>query len=716
MTMRNLWMAAAATVTLGFSSGLALAATAVPPAEVAPYLRFPFTEHLIASADGQTIAWVRIVDGRRNILVAHAPDFKPVAVTQFTEDDGQELTGLTFSPDGKRLAFVRGGDHDSNWPAAGGLQPDPASSPEEPKLTIWLADLAAGGEAKALTEGDHPALSSDGRIAYLLKGAVYTVGADGKSAERLFFDRGHDGSLAWSPDGKRLAFVSDRGDHSFIGVYAAKDKPLAWIAPTIGLDGDPVWSPDGSKIAYTHVFDYGGPPQMLVRRPEPWTIKVADATTFDPKTVWSSGKGLRDSYPDVLGGANLHFAGAQGLSFLSLADNWPHLYAVDLKTDSTKLLTPGAFMVEHVAASADGRTLIYSANTGAAAHDDDRRHVFAVSVDGGAPKALTSGEGLEWAPVAIADGAAFISATVQRPGAVAVLRKGQGPAPLAGQAPPSDFPEAALITPRPVTFTAPDGLVIHGQLFEAPGGGTKPGVIFVHGGPPRQMLLGWSYMRYYSNAYAMNQYLAAHGFVVLSVNYRLGIGYGYDFQNPDKGGWTGASEYQDVLAGARYLQSVKGVDPGRIGIWGGSYGGLLTGLALARNSDVFKAGVDFHGVHDWSLDIGESEGWPSPLAGPFIRYEQGDRAEGMKVAFESSPMADIARWTSPVLFIHGDDDRNVRFDQTVDLERRLAQLGRAPIEELVLPDEIHDFLREGDWLKADRAAAEFLIRKLGASK
>ena len=109
-------------------------------------------------------------------------------------------------------------------------------------------------------------------------------------------------------------------------------------------------------------------------------------------------------------------------------------------------------------------------------------------------------------------------------------------------------------------------------------------MIFVHGGPPRQMLLTWHYMDYYSNSYAVNQILASRGFAVLSVNYRLGIGYGHDFNFPARWGPTGASEYQDVVAGARYLQKDPRVDPARIGIWGGSYGGYLTALALARNS------------------------------------------------------------------------------------------------------------------------------------
>jgi dipeptidyl aminopeptidase/acylaminoacyl peptidase len=88
---------------------------------------------------------------------------------------------------------------------------------------------------------------------------------------------------------------------------------------------------------------------------------------------------------------------------------------------------------------------------------------------------------------------------------------------------------------------------------------------------------------------------------VLSVNYRLGIGYGHDFHHPPHAGPSGAAEYQDVIAGARYLQHVAHVDPNRIGIWGGSYGGYLTAMGLSKNSDTFKAGYDRHGVHDWTM-------------------------------------------------------------------------------------------------------------------
>jgi dipeptidyl aminopeptidase/acylaminoacyl peptidase len=223
------------------------------------------------------------------------------------------------------------------------------------------------------------------------------------------------------------------------------------------------------------------------------------------------------------------------------------------------------------------------------------------------------------------------------------------------------------------------------------------------------MLLNWHYMDYYSNAYAVNQTLASRGFVVLSVNYRLGIGYGHDFNFPARWGPTGASEYQDVVAGARFLQRDPRVDPARIGIWGGSYGGYLTALALARNSEIFKAGVDFHGVHDWSLDI------DNPVWGfsQFKRYQQYDMKAMMRLAWESSPDSAIATWKSPVLLIQGDDDRNVEFHQMVDLVERL-RIAHVPFEEIVIPNEIHGFLRYASWLAADSATVNYLSLHLHA--
>src|SRR5437667_2052791 len=187
------------------------------------------------------------------------------------------------------------------------------------------------------------------------------------------------------------------------------------------------------------------------------------------------------------------------------------------------------------------------------------------------------------------------------------------------------------------------------------------------------MLLGFHYMEYYHNAYAMNQYLASRGYTVLSVNYRLGIMYGRPFREPPNSVWRGASEYQDVVAGAKFLQTLDNVDPQRIGLWGGSYGGFLTAMGLARNSDIFKAGVDFHGVHDWATFLPM---WFAEVDAKNAEVAP-DVKEARELAFKSSPVASVATWRSPVLFIHGDDDRNVPFEETTDLIQRAASAGRA---------------------------------------
>jgi dipeptidyl aminopeptidase/acylaminoacyl peptidase len=201
-------------------------------------------------------------------------------------------------------------------------------------------------------------------------------------------------------------------------------------------------------------------------------------------------------------------------------------------------------------------------------------------------------------------------------------------------------------------------------------------------------------MYYYANAYALNQYLASRGFVVLSVNYRSGTGYGMEFREALRYGSSGASEYNDAQGAGVYLRSRADVDPERIGAWGGSYGGFLTAMSLARASDLFRAGVDVHGVHDWAVEL-----------------EIPSTAADYQLAFESSPMAFLSTWRSPVLLIHGDDDRNVQFSQTVRLADALRRQ-HVDVEELIFPDELHDFLLWRTWLKADQAAASFLERKL----
>lgn len=718
---RRRWFGvAAALVALMFASTAPLVAqsrASLPAGDdftLEQVLGYPFVQDLVTAPKGSRIAWVVNRDGVRNIWAAAGPDFAAHAITDYTADDGQELTNLAITPDGGTVVYVRGGDHDANWPAEGGLPPDPDHSPTEPKIEIWAVSTS-GGAPRMLAEGDEPVISPRGdRVAFTRGHQIWAVPLDGSAkARQLFFSRGESESPAWSPDGARLAFVSRRGDHSFIGIFTSDSAPLRYLAPSTSHDESPVWSPDGARIAFVRRPGSGGAPESLLElHPRPWAIWTADAATGAGQRVWQSPRTLLGSMPTTAGEANLAWAAGDRLVFLADLDGWPHLYSVPEAGGKPLLLTPGAFMAEYITTTPDGAAIVYNANTGTTPGDGDRRHLFRVPVDRATPAALTSGDGIEWNPTVTGDGrtVAFIGAGAQRPPLpMVVALDGGTPRALAADAIPPGFPTAALVVPKPVTFRAADGTVVHGQLFQREGGtAKKPGIVFVHGGPPRQMLLGWHYMDYYSNSYAVNQYLATHGYVVLSVNYRLGIGYGHAYHHPAHAGAWGASEYQDVLAGGRYLRSLGFVDARRIGIWGGSYGGLLTALALGRNSDVFKAGVDMHGVHNWITQYGPG------LTNQQLRYEKGDLQRALAVAWNSSPVAAVSTWRSPVLLIQGDDDRNVYFHETVDLARRLSAAG-VPHEELVLPDEIHGFLRHRSWATADSATVAYFGKQFGVT-
>src|SRR5579883_1972498 len=517
--MRISPLALSATVALGLGASRAAQAQASASSFTIPQvLGFPFPTDLVAAPTGARIAWVTDV---RDVWGADGPGFAAHPLTNYSADDGQELTNLAFTRDGQTVVYVRGGDHDANWPAEGGLAPDPAGSATQPKVQIWAVPFV-GGAPRLLADGDEPAVSPRGDVvAFIRDHKVWSVPLDGsKPAAMRVFDRGEASELTWSPSGDALAFVSDRGDHSFIGLFTADSAPVRYLAPSTTRDEGPVWSPDGRRLAFVRRPGAGGAPRTLLdRHPDPWAIWVADAATGDGHVVWTSPETLRGSVSRVGDGPHLAWLTGDRILYRGELDGWPHLYTVRLTGGEPTRLTSGSFMVEDIAQDSAGSFVVYSANTGRDPSDDDRRHLFRAGADQTAPVPLTMGDGIETQPVVTGDGrtVAFIAAGPRTPPLVSVVpASGGAPRSLTPNLIPADFPTAQLVVPRRVVFRSEDGLPVHGQLFERPGGGKKPALIFVHGGPPRQMLLGWHYMDYYSGSYAMNQYYANHGYVVLS--------------------------------------------------------------------------------------------------------------------------------------------------------------------------------------------------------
>jgi dipeptidyl aminopeptidase/acylaminoacyl peptidase len=665
-------------------------------------LSAPFPTEVVAAPAHGRFAWIFNAEGKRNIWIAEpsGEGYKARQITSYAEDDGQDVGELSWTADGNAVVYTRGGELEN-----GKAYPNPRSFPQGVEQDVWMVAVG-GGEPKKLGEGHSASASPKGdAIAYVLKGQVWLLRTEsGAKPEQLMQSRGESGSLRWSLDGAKLAFVSNRDDHSFIGVYDFAHKSLLYLDPGVDRDSEPAWSPDSRQIAFLRIR-YSADDMVFgpKRSGLPWSIRIADATSGKGREVWRAEEGRGSAFREIVAENQLMWGAGEQIVFPWERDGWTHLYAVSAEGGPARLLTPGAFEVEYASLSPDRKRIMFSSNQ----DDIDRRHVWSVALDGGGPAELSRGNGIETAPVMASDNrtVAVLRADARLPMRPAVITPAGEVRDLAPDSIPSGFPSAAMAVPQQVIFSAADGLQIHGQLFlpaNANDGTPHAAIVFFHGGSRRQMLLGWHYMDYYSNAYAMNQYLASRGAIVLSVNYRSGIGYGLDFREALNYGATGASEFNDVLGAGMYLRNRADVDPHRIGLWGGSYGGYLTALGLARASDLFAAGVDLHGVHDWNLEI--------PIWAP--SYNPEAKQDAARLAWESSPLASVKDWRSPVLLIQGDDDRNVSFSQTVRLAEALRRQS-VEFETLVFPGEIHGFLLHRNWLAAYGAAADFFDRRLG---
>jgi len=705
-------------------------------------LSYSFPSDLVSAKKADRIAWCEVEKGLRNVYTAVAPGFKPVRLTDFMQDDGKELSELKISDDGSVVVFVRGqGPNREGWIA------NPSSKPEGGHQEIWAVNTRKGKPVK-IAEANGPVLSPNGKwVVYIRDGQIFEapVNVMGKSGgstanEPLIKAWGRNGDPKWSPDSRKIAFVTTRPDHSLIAIYDHEKRQLTYLSPSTDRDTSPAWSPDGKKIAFIRrpgaTFaqivaeaqqqaaqgrGVGAPPgggagrgaqaaaaqtqsSQSVQRvasgpgfqratfPGGYTLSiwVGDVASAEAHEVWHPSA----SDPSFAPTNTIDWEG-NSLLFQLERNNWRHYFSLPVTGGENTLpvdLTPGEGEAEWIAPSSDGAVLYYSTNVG----DIDRRHLWKSPMAGGAAVQITQGtlfSGIETTPAVLASGdkVACFYADFKHPMSVAIAPAGGGAAKIISRPLPADFPLDAQVVPDQVLLTAEDGLKFHNQVFvpkDIKPGERRPAIIFTHGGPGRQMLLGYHYMFFYHMAYAMNQYFANKGYVVMSVNYRSGIGYGRDFRTAPNSGRNGSAEYQDLVAAGRYLQSRPDVDPKHIGLYGLSYGGLMTAMGLSRNSDMFAAGVDIAGVHLWgnSLDLENT-------------------------AFKASAIATIDRWTSPVMLVQGDDDRNVDFGQSVGLVN-LLRARNVHFELTVFPDEVHDFLIFQQWLKTFNAADDFFNRYL----
>ncbi len=316
----------------------------------------PFVSELTAAPQGSRIAWVANSRGVRNIWVGEGPTFQARRLTAYASDDGQELSDLHWTPDAASLVYVRGGSAN-----ASGENPNPLSRPDGAEQALWIVPFD-GGAPRRLDEGAAPAVSPKGdRVAYLKKGQIWATGfKDGQTPARIVEARGECGTLRWSGDGARLAFVSDRTDHSFIGVYDPPAGSVRYLDPSVDRDTEPVWSPDGKSIAFLRTPDS----RVLLlfgpkRTSEPWSIRVADAASGRGREIWRADQGRGSVFRAVEAESQLIWAAGDRIVFPWEGDGWTHLYSVAASGGAAVPLTPGEGEVQHVSLSPDRRAVFY---------------------------------------------------------------------------------------------------------------------------------------------------------------------------------------------------------------------------------------------------------------------------------------------------------------------------------------------------------------------
>jgi dipeptidyl aminopeptidase/acylaminoacyl peptidase len=699
------------------------------------FLSPAYPSELVSAKKADRVAWIAYDRGRRNIYTAAAQDFKPIRLTKFLDDDGIILSELEISDDGSIVTFVRGSEPNRvGWIANPSSDPQGPDRAVWAAYTNGSAAWRLGpGAGPALApDGHNVVFSRDGQI-FRYQIAPRTTAPAEKDQQPYIKEWGRNANPRWSPDGAKLAFVSTRDNHALIGVYDVRTRRLHYVAPSVDIDGSPTWSPDGKRLAFVRrpgvpfglqaqigdgsignpggpavagrggrggaagrggrggAVDAGGRGDGMYRAAFTggYTISlmVADiagcptpAGGCEAHEFWHNQPNDK-AFPTIAG---IAWAGSHVI-FPQEPEEWIRWYSVAVDGGGQAApveLTPGDGAVETTGLSRDGSTLFYATNVG----DIDRRHLWKVPTAGGQAVQITTGDQIEMYPAPLSSGkqVAVLTSGGTRPMSVGIVPADAASSGSAGAGArvifptlPAEFPASAQVAPAAVVLKADDGLEFHNQLFmpkDLKAGEKRPAIIFVHGGPIRQMLLGYHYMDFYATAYAVNEWLASQGYIVMSVNYRSGIGYGKSFRTAANTGGRGNAEYRDVIAAGKYLQSRPDVDASHVGIWGLSYGGVLTSQALARNSDVFAAGVDMAGVHLW-----------------------GNSLDTADVSFKSSTISAIDGWKSPVLIWHNDDDRNVEFSQTIGLVD-LLRARNVYYELIVNPDDTHETLLHSRWL------------------
>ncbi len=665
------------------------------------------------SPDGKHVLFTWDRADVKNLYVANADGHgQPVQLTSFSEGPAD---GAFWNEDGDTVYFP----HDSDlWqvPVSGGT-PKPVWS-----KTDRGRDIVPSPEAKrvAFVRSNAPAADgtphgSDLIIRWISDGTESTIAHDDVNI----------GRIVWSPDGASIAYTADSKiihhdeSPSYSGakliyrvsefvpgqIYALKltgGKPVAIAKP--GEYGGLAW------IDATHLVFDGQSSDF-----KKYFIYVADAATGSTKIIHEVDEEKFWSIPDwgEAGAQPWPSPDGKWIAFLSDQDGWDHLYVMPSTGGDAVQITKGKFEAWRPAWSHDSKRIAFDANV--EDHPGDRQLGIATIGDDPAHATITylttaPGTNIEphWSE---GDGRLVYQHTDTHNSAdlfTIASKEGAQPVRLTDSMPAS-MDRSKFVEPQFVHYPGPDGKQVPSWLFVPKNlDRTKkhPAILWIHGDGVNQNYDGWHVQRNYAVYYSIHQYFLQKGYIVFAPDYRGSIGYGRDWRTGvymDVGG----KDAKDAWMGANYLKTLPYVDSDRIGVWGLSYGGFFTLIAMTDQPKLFRAGVDVAGVVDYVMYYSD------PYHGDWTASRIGTPEEHPDVYKNASPISHIDRLERPLLVLHGTSDVNVPFLESVWLmDEALKKHKGDLVDFMIYPSEFHYFSREHVLLDAWHRVDDFFALHL----
>lgn len=645
-----------------------------------------------------------------------------------------------WSPDGRFIAYIwdDGGLQDL-WLVEPGVSPPRKLS----EARIGVTDFAwVPGRAELW-------FAQDGSLCQVLL-------ADGNTKpETLFASTSNINGLSWAPDGSTLAFSRE----GKIWLFSCEDRSFKELSlpgtfTHVGPSGCVAWNPSASKFAFSFqdsetyrqigvagkngkviwrsyfdrsatILSWIDDHNLAFLLPEGGGVS-ARVTFIDTRTdrpllremyrIEGTGKG------PIMFTQLLVSPDRSKLLFLLENDGWAHYYVMDTEIalkgapESQNALRQVTFghhedfghAGDQAAWWPDSKSFVYASNR----KSRGERHLFRHYLDSDLDEEMVGLAGQNTMPKVSSKGKlAFVHCDIFKNMDLWVLEE-TGPTQVTFSMPPVWTPENQYV-PEEVSFKSAGDLTIYGYLMkpkDIPDGKKLPALVWVHGGPIRQMRPGWHPMRSYALFHGFNQYLVDRGYVVLSVNYRGGIGYGRDFREA-LFHRMGVDDVADICNAGLYLKSLPYVDPDNVGVWGLSYGGYMTLHCLTQRPEVFKIGINIAGIWDFAQYTRWAEKRHGKGTGLFKIYLGGDPDSSPDLYRQASPKTFVEGMKAPLLNVQGTADANVDFEQMNSIIRDCVDHGKY-YEVIYYPGEVHTFAHKKTWLDAIPKIQAFMDRYL----